>query len=121
MDWQATLLERERGFWAAAGDPEFYRDNLAQEALMVFPAPYGIMEREPTLEAVRTAQPWTRYDFSETTYARFGTSAAVICYRVSAARATGADYDAYISSVYVQESGAWRLALHQQTPISEQE
>ena len=27
------------------------------------------------------------------------------------------DYDALLNSTYIREDGAWRLALHQQTPV----
>jgi hypothetical protein len=43
---------------------------------------------------------------------------AVLTYRWSSRRGDET-YDALMSSVYVkQPSGAWKLALHQQTPVS---
>jgi len=43
-------------------------------------------------------------------------STAIVAYRAKARRGD-MDYDALLNSTYVRENGAWRLALHQQTPV----
>jgi hypothetical protein len=110
------LLDWERRYWAAAGDPEFYDAHLAESALMVFPAPYGIFDRAATIEAVGNSAGWRSYELDEAVAVELGDDGAVLAYRARAVRADGSAYDAYVASVYVRREGEWKLALHQQTP-----
>ena len=41
---------------------------------------------------------------------------ALVAYRATARR-DGTTYQALVASTYVREGGAWKLAVHQQTPI----
>lgn len=116
---EQELLELERAFWERAGDQAFYRERLTQDAVMVFPAPFGIMDREATLEAVATATGWENVEFFETAVVPLGNEAAVLAYRVRAVRGDSPPYETYASSAYVRRDSDWRLALHEQTPIEE--
>lgn len=49
---EQDVVSLEEQFWRAAGDAAFYEEHLAAEALMVFPAPFGVFDREATLAAV---------------------------------------------------------------------
>lgn len=40
----------------------------------------------------------------------------MVVYRATAVR-SGAEYEALFNSTYVRVDGAWKLALHQQTPV----
>jgi hypothetical protein len=111
------LIERERGFWEAAGDPDFYDANLTESALMVFPAPYGIFDRAASIEAVGNSSGWVSFELEEAAAVDLGGDSAVLVYRAHAVRPDGSTYDAYVSSVYGREDGVWKLAVHQQTPI----
>jgi hypothetical protein len=113
---EQELVALERAFWERAGDRAFYDERLTEDAVMVFPAPYGIMSREGTLAAVAAATGWEDVELSETTVVPLGDEAAVLAYRARAAR-EGQAYETFASSSYVRRGGAWRLALHQQTPI----
>ncbi len=46
MTAEKDLFERERQFWSEVADADFYRSHSTDNAVMVFPAPYGVMERD---------------------------------------------------------------------------
>lgn len=117
MSLEQELLALEERFWRAAGDPEFYREHLAEEALMVFPAPFGVFDREAILESVEGAQPWVDVRIEDAYVVRLG-PAAILAYRAAARHENGEPYSTYAGSVYVEDGGRWKLAFHQQTPIS---
>jgi hypothetical protein len=43
---------------------------------------------------------------------------ALLTYRASAVRGADEKYRALVSSGYVKRNGSWKLAFHQQTPLS---
>lgn len=96
----------------------FYRDYLTDDALMVFP--FGVLAKDRTIEAIEAAPPWASYRLEEPRIVQLTDSSAIVTYRATARR-EGAEtaYSALMSSVYVNRDGAWKLAFHQQTPLSE--
>jgi hypothetical protein len=114
----AELVALEERFWRDAGDVDFYRANVADGIVMIFPSPYGIMTGERLLAAVVQSSPWTEVELSEVEVVEHG-DAAVVAYRARARRVGGDAYATYAGSVYVRSGGAWKLAHHQQTPIVE--
>lgn len=119
MTLERTLLELEEAFWREAGNGAFYAANLIEDALMVFPAPFGVMEKPATVNAVDASPAWLRFELQEVRFVDLTDDSAVLVYRAKARDASGAAYSAYITSVYVRRDGAWKLAVHQQTPIVE--
>ena len=111
------LTAEERRFWRAAGDPDYYRGHLAQVALMVLPAPFGILNRRAAIEAAAAGLWWERFELHDPEAFELADGVATLAYRASATRTDGSAYDAYAGSTYVRRDGAWKLALHQQTPI----
>jgi hypothetical protein len=116
---EEEVVALEKQFWYAAGDADFYRDNLTETAIMVFPSPYGIMDRDRTIAAVEAAQPWVSLEMTEVQFVPLTETSALVAYRASARRADGPAYNTFAASAYVKEQGAWKLAVHQQTPIPE--
>lgn len=118
MSLEKTLLDLEAQFWT--GDVEFYRRNLAEDVVFVTPMPNGILNRQQAIAAVESTPRWHKVDFGRSRLMSITDNAAVLSYGVSALR-KGEDvaYAALISSVYVRRNGAWLLAMHQQTPLSE--
>jgi hypothetical protein len=114
---EQELIELERALWERAGDVAFYRARLTHDAVMVFPAPYGIIDREAVLEAVASATGWQDVELSDAVVVSLGDDAAVLAYRARAVRPGSPPYQTYATSAFVRRDGAWRLALHQQTPI----
>lgn len=115
MDLQAHLLAQENQFWS--GGEDFYRENLTDDALMAFPGPSGLMERDAAIEAIAQAPRWDDVGFKGVRLLRLNVTAATLVYEAHALR-RGEDepYSAIVSSVYVERGGIWKLNFHQQTP-----
>ena len=113
-----TQLEQDG--WAALSKgtgADFYRNVLADDALMVLPN--GVMGRDATIEAFLTAPQWTEFKLDDVQEVTIGPDAVLVTYRATASR--GGDeprYEALMSSVYRRTVDGWRLVLHQQTPVS---
>ncbi|HSK06594.1 MAG TPA: nuclear transport factor 2 family protein [Acidimicrobiia bacterium] len=110
------LLELEAEFWEAAGDPDFYRTNFADDGLMALPV--GIMTKSEVVAAIDGAPARESFTIDDPRYVEVGDDVAALVY-ATVAREPGADeeYRALITSVYVNRGGDWRLVLHQQTPV----
>lgn len=118
-DLTAALLAMEHGFWGAATDPDFYRDNMADEAVMVFPYGVGPMDKAMVIYAIGVSdEEWVSYDISGVRVVPISDDAGVITYKVAAERTDGAPFKAFIASTYVRRDGRWLLMFHQQTLAS---
>jgi hypothetical protein len=60
--------------------------------------------------------PWDGVELADERVLELDDRTAVVAYRATATR-VGQGYEALFNSTYVREGGAWRLALHQQTPV----
>jgi len=108
------LVDLERGFWT--GDGDFYRGNLTDDAVMVFPDPVGVLDRRSIVESISAASRWNNVEIGAPACVRVADGAALLTYRATAGREGQPPYEALASSLYVERGGAWRLAFHQQTP-----
>lgn len=116
-----TLIELEEQGWQAlssAGDAgqRFYDSILREDAVMVFPGGLRLSDKQDILASL-AAQPWQSFQIEDAQTLDLTENAGVVVYKVTARRAGSAPYAALISSTYVHEDGAWRLALHHQTPV----
>lgn len=112
-DVESTLWERERRFWT--GGEEYYRRNLANEVLMVFPD--LVLDRDGTIEAIAAAPRWMSVTFEQQRFVPLSDDAAAIHYRALARREDEPlPYQALATSLYVRRDGEWLLAIHQHTP-----
>jgi len=118
-DLEETLIEIEQAAWDASssGNGDWYRDNLTEDALLVFPGLSQPMNRSACVETVDAALgSWEWYRMQDVRVVPLADDAAVLTYRAVARRAGEAvDYVASISTVYVRQDGDWKLAFHQQT------
>jgi hypothetical protein len=112
-----TIIEIERGFWKAAGDRDAYAADLAADVVHILPG-LGVMDRDAVLGAVAEADPWASFEIADARLVAVGDAAAALVYRARACRPGQPDYRAAITSLYRHDGGAWRLALHQQTPLA---
>ena len=118
MTLDVELVVLEELFWLE-GTADFYRAHLAGDAVMVFPEPYGIFDADAILASVGDEPAWDAVRMENVNVVRLRQTAAVIAYRAEARRASGEPYSTYAASVYVRaDEGSWKLAFHQQTPIS---
>jgi hypothetical protein len=113
------LVELERSGWnALATSPDdaaaFYEGVLARRVLFLLPGGLAIDDRAQALASMQGAS-WDSFELTDETVLPLTDGTAVVAYRARARRGD-AEYEALIASTYVREDGAWRLALHQQTP-----
>ncbi|QOF81088.1 nuclear transport factor 2 family protein [Variovorax sp. 38R] len=109
-----NLWRIEEQFWSAGAD--FYEQHLSEHALMVFPAPAGVLDRAATLDSIQSGSRWVHANFEKRQLLRPTDHVAMLVYSVAASRHEGVAYRALCSSTYVKEGDAWLLALHHQTP-----
>ena len=108
------LLALEREFWT--GDADFYRRNLSDHAVMVFPEPAGVMTRDQVLETIGSAPRWAEVQLEEPRVVTLTSETAILTYKATARReGDTTPYVALVSSVYVNGDGRWKLAFHQHT------
>ena len=109
------LVELEQRFWDGGAD--VYEEFLDDQALMVFPAPVGVLVRDETIASIEAAQRWTEARFDDVRLLPLTDDVVVLTYRASARREEDTtEYRAVASSVYVLRADGWRLAVHQQSP-----
>jgi hypothetical protein len=113
---EADLLALEDVFWRAAGNRDRYEENMARDAVHVFPG-WGVSDPEPVLEAVASVEPWERFEVEEPRLVELGRDAAALVYTARARRAGQDEYVAAMTTVYRREGDAWKLVIHQQTPL----
>ena len=120
MSLEETLIELERAGWEALSTPgagaDFYRKQLTEDALMVFG--FGVLDRGQALEAMASAPPWSSFRIEEPRVLELTGDSAVLTYLAIAQREGEAAYSGRTTSVYVRSNGSWRMALHQQTPVT---
>lgn len=111
------LWNLEKSFWT--GGAETYEARLCLGALMILPPPAGVLDRAATIDAIRAAERWARVTFSQKHVLRPVDPVAILAYVALADRdRPGWTYSAQCSSVYVLAGRSWRLAAHQQTPLT---
>ena len=119
MDPHDELIPLEIDGWHAlsadgAAAKAFYGRVLDDAVVMLLPGGLRLTDRAAILDSMGGA-PWTSFDLEDPQVVRLGEDGSVVVYGVVAVR-DGAEYSALVSSAYVRRDGAWRLALHQQTP-----
>ena len=117
---RAELLDLERRGWralATSGDAAaaFYREVLAARVLFLLPGGMVIDDRAQIIEAM-SGPPWSTFELAEERVVPLGADGGLVAYRARARR-QDVDYEALFASTYVRSGGAWKLAVHQQTPI----
>ncbi len=113
------LVEHERAAWQAlssGGDAavSFFASALAHSVLFILPGDLVIDDRAAAIESM-SGTPWGSFRLSGHRVRELTDDCALIAYRVQARRG-GDEYVAWCSSTYVREKGAWRMAVHQQSP-----
>jgi hypothetical protein len=114
------LLNIERKLWT--NDAVFYRDHLTKDCLLVFPET-GVISRDVAVDAIHKeneeGRRWAEVQFDEVRSLRLGEGVALLTYRAIARwEHEKSAITALASSLYVKRDGVWKLAFHQQTPIT---
>jgi hypothetical protein len=119
MELEKQLIDIERRLWS--NDAAFYKANLIDDALLVF-AETGVIGRGTAVDAILTenaeGRRWAEVEFDEVRTLQLADEVALLTYRVvSRWEHQQSKNAALASSVYIKRGGAWKLALHQQTPV----
>jgi hypothetical protein len=114
MDLSETLfaLEHQLG----AGDGDTYRRLLTDDAVVVVPG--QAMDKDTTAEAMDASPGWDEFDFADEHCRGVADGVALLTYRFQGRRGQDFEYTALLSSVYVLTPAGWRMAFHQQTPLT---
>jgi hypothetical protein len=120
MKLEEQLTGIERNLWT--NDAVVYEANLIEEALLVFPET-GPITRAVAIDAILTentaGRRWAEVKFDEVRALRLAEDAALLNYKVTARwEHEESAISALASSVYVKRGQVWKLAFHQQSPIS---
>lgn len=119
-DLNKDLLTLEEAFWEAssAGDGDFYRNHAADDAVFVFYT--GTLDKQACVDAI-DGHPvhLSHWRIDAPKVVALADDTALLTYR-GYRRHEGetAAEAALTSSVYVQRNGEWKLAFHQQTPLT---
>jgi hypothetical protein len=65
-----------------------------------------------------SAPAWSMFEIHDARVVALTRDSGVLAYRAVAQRTGEAPYFAIISSTFVRVGGAWKLAFHQQSPVS---
>jgi ketosteroid isomerase-like protein len=107
------LLKIEHALGGGTGDT--YREHLTDDAVVVVPG--AAIDREQTAQAIDATPGWDEFTITNDRLVQPTADTAILTYRWSSRRGDDT-YDALMSSVYArQPDGAWKLVLHQQTPL----
>lgn len=104
----------EERFWLE-GD-SFHEAHLAEQCVMAFPAPAGVLDAEKVRDSHKGAPRWTSVTMSDRVVAEPDAATLVIGYRAVGNRPGSARYAAFCTSTYRCFGQTWKLVQHQQTP-----
>ena len=115
------LLALEREGWdtlCVGTGAAFYGAIMTEDAVMVI-AGGAALDRKTVLDSLKTAPTWDTFTIEHPTLVRVAPDAAAIVYRARAQRDGDPEFVATMSSVYRHDDSGWRLALYQQTPVTQ--
>ena len=116
MSVESELFALERKFWT--GDADHYRSNLDDRCLVVFTQMSGVMSKEQVASTVEGGRRWRELQIEPKGFLQLGSDLALLSYEANAQRENGERYKALVSSGYAKRDGAWKMAFHQQTPLT---
>ena len=112
------LMEREKQFWNALDNPDFYQENMAKDALAVI---NGEVKTRDDAVAMTHEMPvkWDNIRFQNPRFVQISDDTAAVTYKGTADQKTGERYAATITSVYTRRDGKYLLVLTTHTPATE--
>lgn len=118
MQVHEELLDLERRFWEAssAADGDFYRTNVTDDALYVFPGPTGVLTKEDCARVVaENDTPWAWFRIEDPRFLTVSDSAVLVTYTSLSQHEGGKPFSMRVSTLYRRDADGWKLAFHQQT------
>jgi len=103
-----------------AGDTAFFERNLTDDCLLIFPGPRNTYTKQQCVDSMADHPPYVKYDLTDPRIVHIGESTAVLTHHATVMHAADvAPRSIVVSTVLVQQHGAWRMALHQWTDETE--
>jgi hypothetical protein len=112
------LLELERRFWEAssAADGDFYRTQVTDDALYVFPGSTGVLNKDECAAVVEgNDTPWEWFEIDQPRFVQLGEGVALLTYTSRSQRGGAEPFSMRVSTVYRGTDDGWKLVFHQQT------
>jgi hypothetical protein len=112
------LIALERAGWQALVEGEgeaFYRDRITDDATLVVPG--VVMAASEWVTSIGRTRQWSGFTIDDARRVPIAPGCDAVVYRATGIRDGEAPYHALVTSVYARVDGAWKLALHQQTPV----
>jgi Domain of unknown function (DUF4440)/Activator of Hsp90 ATPase homolog 1-like protein len=101
----------------AENDVEFFRENMTDDAVCVFPGVDGVYDREQTAAGMADHPPYVKYLLDDPRVIDAGPTAAVLMARGVIQRIDDATPRSWVvSNTFVNRDGNWKLAFVQWTP-----
>ena len=116
----ASLLEVEHAGWQSLCDgtaAAFYGDVMTDDGVMVL-GNGQVMDRDQVVEALGSSPAWSSYEIAAPRTVVIGRDSRALLYTGTGHRQGADDFVGIMTSVYVREGGAWKLALYQQTAVA---
>ncbi|KIA60600.1 nuclear transport factor 2 family protein [Nocardia vulneris] len=116
------LLAVERRGWDSLCDgtgADFYGALMTGDAVMVL-ADGTILDRPGVVAALKDSPPWRTYELRDPRLVDVGVHSKILVYTGVAYRAApDPAFTGRMSSVYLRAGGEWKLALYQQTQLTD--
>lgn len=115
---ELEALERQGWQALASGGTvagTFYERVLGPKVVMLLPGGLVLTDRDAIIRSM-SGPPWESYELRDLAVLDVTSDSALVYYGARAVRASGPEYSALISTLYVRAGGAWKLVSHQQTP-----
>jgi Domain of unknown function (DUF4440) len=120
MNRNQELTEIERTLWR--NDAEIYGRTFLPDALLIF-SEVGRIDLESALNAIRgenaAGHHWAEVIFADVRSLTILEDVALLSYVATARWNYKEDVEKVLcTTLYVKRDGAWRVAVHQQTPVA---
>ncbi len=116
---ERVLLARLAEFVTAIGenDVDFFRRNLTDDAMCIFPGSDGVYDKEQTVLGMADHPPYVKFLIEDPRVIDAGPTAAVLTARAVTQRIDDeAPRSVIMSNTFVLRDGEWKAALVQWTP-----
>jgi ketosteroid isomerase-like protein len=115
------LMAYERRFWESASDLSLYQSVFAEDGLAVFAMQDGLMDKTKILASISNGEQWASYRLANVQLVSLGADSAAIVYEASGDRPGRDQYRAFIVSTYRRDGDGWKLVIHQQSPVPQEQ
>ncbi|OOY16182.1 hypothetical protein BMI85_11740 [Thioclava sp. DLFJ4-1] len=104
----------EERFWTSGS--ENARATTADNAVMIFPYPPGILQGDQIWHGLKRRTGWRSVVMAERRATQCG-DVVILSYHASAEKPDLPIYEALCASTYLNDTGRWLRTSHQQTPV----